>query len=70
MRQQTSHETEASDFGVAGDNPSDPVSSEGRSPPATGGNSAGYDLVPEILSVTHDPRNPFKVSNGQTEKEI
>ena len=61
-RQQTSNEAEASDFAAAGDDPSDQVSSEGRSPPAAGTSSAsGFDLVPEILSVTHDPRNPFKV---------
>ena len=64
VRQQTSHETETSEFGAdsnARDNPSDQVSSEGRSPPAVGANTTGYDLIPEILSVTHDPRNPFKV---------
>ena len=65
MRQQTSHDTEVSDIAAdaaARDNHSDQVSSsEGRSPPAVGAKSAGYDMVPEILSVTHDPRNPFKV---------
>ena len=66
VRQQTSHETDASDFAdaaAARDHPNDSASSEGRSPPAAAGvnSAAGYDLIPEILSVTHDPRNPFKV---------
>ena len=65
VRQQTSHETDGSDFAdaAARDHPNDSASSEGRSPPAASGvnSAAGYDLIPEILSVTHDPRNPFKV---------
>ena len=66
MRQQTSRETDASDFAdaaAARDHPNDSASSEGHSPPAAArvNSAAGYDLVPEILSVTHDPRNPFKV---------
>ena len=55
-RQQTSNETEASEVGEHSVDDQD-LSDVG----SPGTNSAEYDLVPEILSITHDPRNPFKV---------
>jgi hypothetical protein len=39
------------------------VGSPGRGGADGGGKDEGYALVPEILSITHDPRNPFKVWN-------